>query len=123
MTPTNSATPSISAAEMIMAVWIRALFSGSLAADTADADAGAEHREAAGQAGADESESLAGGLGHRRFLQQGEQVQHVVLHGKWERCRSSSLPGFRPGLPPGPSPVARRRTGTVQRASSAARRT
>src|SRR5881397_1778103 len=51
-----------------------------LAADPSNADARAQHGEARGEAGADQSEALAGGIRRRGFLQQSEQIQrHVTL--------------------------------------------
>src|SRR2546427_250579 len=51
-----------------------------LAADPSNADARAQHGEARGEAGADQSEALAGGIRRRGVLQQSEQIQrHVTL--------------------------------------------
>ena len=85
ITATNSATPSTSAAAMIMAVWIRAVASGWRAMPSvADPPMrpmpmpAPTHGESGGEARADEAESLvrAGGGG---VLQQSDHGQHGVL--------------------------------------------
>ena len=85
MTATNSATPSTSAAAMIIAVWIarRGIglagdTRGRLATDLADADAGAHHRETGGETRTDEAVALVGARGGRG-LKDGKNDQHVPL--------------------------------------------
>ena len=108
MTATNSATPSTSAAAMIIAVWIRAVASGwrampsvALPPMLADADAGADHREPGRETRADEAVAPVR-AGRRGGLQQGENVQHVVLRREREiRCRPRP-PRVGPPLPERP---------------------
>ena len=115
MIGTNSATPSISAAKMMPAVWIRALFSGwramPSAAEPPIRPMPTPHRGRRGcRRGRHRSrqKALTSRRGDRGFLQQRDHVQHDILRRNSERSKSVASAGLRTeslGSTPSPRPA------------------